>query len=402
MGIPGDILDSSVLKSLKFGAVDTSNHVFKLFANITPAIFWISSALVIAASYIGDPIRCISDQPNNYADTVCWIHGTYHIDKKISTEVYGGVCKRSYDTGIGAELSEDERDADTAYYQWVPFMLFIHGALFLISANIWKVLENGLLEQFGTRKYLSRLIEDTEITKVANQNAKKFMSLSRHANNRYFVYFVLCELGNIAAVIFNFYLIDIFLGGRFKYYGSDAVSYSNTNDKNAENPICSAFPTLTSCTFKLGSVVSGQTDKNNVICILSQNIINGKIYLVIWFWMVILLVACAINTIYRIALFVVSGIRKHELICLINTRRRRAEFIDKDTIVREHWEELNKIGTWFLMCQIGRNSNPYYFREFLLCMIEHDKSRKSGTRSTNGLEDKDQDIEEGTLKKPLF
>jgi hypothetical protein len=402
MGVHGDILDSSVLKSLKFGDVDNSNHVFKLFANITPAIFWISSALVIAASYIGKPIKCISD--NNIAEiaeAVCWIHGTYHVDGKISEKVYGSVCKRSYDT-YGLELSDTERDADTSYYQWVPFMLFIHGAIFLISAKIWKVLENGLLEQFGTKKNISRLIEDTEISKVAKQNAKRFMSLSRNANNRYFLYFILCEMGNIAAVIFNFYLIDMFLGGRFKYYGSDVLAFSNTNDKDAENPICSAFPTLTSCDVRLGGVVKGSTDTQNILCILSQNIINGKIYLVIWFWMIILLIACAINSIYRIALLVVPGMRKHELVCLINTRRRRGEFLDKDNIVREHWQELNKIGTWFLMCQVGRNSNPYYFREFLQCLIENDKNRKSSTRSNNGLEEKNLDVEEGTLKKPLF
>jgi len=399
MGIHGDILDSSVLKSLKFGEVDTSNHVFKLFANITPAIFWVSSALVIAASYIGEPITCINGE--KYAETVCWIHGTYHINSKISKDIHGGVCKRSYDT-YGSELSDTERDADTSYYQWVPFMLFIHGAIFLISAKIWKILENGLLEQFGTRKEISRLIEDAEISKTAKQNAKKFMSLSRNSNNRYFLYFVLCEVGNIAAVIFNFYLIDIFLGGRFKYYGSDVVAFSNTNDPNAENPICSAFPTLTSCHISFAGV-NQQTSKRDILCILSQNIINGKIYLVVWFWMVILLIACAINAIYRIALLVVPAIRKYELVCLINTRRRRAEFLEKDTIVREYWEESNKIGTWFLMCQIGRNASPYYFREFLLSLIDNDNDRKkSNTRSINGLEGKNIDVEEGTSETTVL
>ena len=97
----------------------------------------------------------------------------------------------------------------------------------------------------------------------------------------------------------------------------------------------------------------------------------------------------------------VSGLRKHELVWLINTRRRRTEFLEKDTIVREHWEEPNKIGSWFLMCQIGRNSNPYYFREFLQCLIEQDKNSNRATNRTNNGKDKDFDIEEGTLKKPL-
>ena len=94
MGINKDILDSSIIKNLKFGAVDTSNNVFKLFANVSPTIFWISSVLVIASSYIGEPIKCMTN--NKIAETVCWIHGTYHVDEKISEEVYGSVCKRSY------------------------------------------------------------------------------------------------------------------------------------------------------------------------------------------------------------------------------------------------------------------------------------------------------------------
>jgi len=397
MGIHGDILDSSgVLRFLKLGAVDTTNNAFKLFANITPAIFWVSSAIVIASSYIGKPIECMSTV--DIAPTVCWIHGTYHVDEVLSKEIYGSVCKRSYTT-YGSELDKEAKDADTSYYQWVPFMLFIHGAIFLISAEIWKVLENGLLEQFGKKKEVSGLVENVEISKEAKQNANRFIALSRSANNRYFIYFVLCEIGNIVATIFNFYLIDMHLGGRFKYYGSDVVAYSTTNNRFDENPICSAFPTMTSCNVHYAGV-NGATDVKNTLCILSQNIINGKIYLAIWFWMVILLIACAINAIYRIALVVLPGMRKRELVWLINTRRRRAEFLDKDNIVREHWAETNKIGSWFLMCQIGRNANPYYFREFLLSLVESDNDRKR-SRPTNGVEEKKIDIDEETFKEPL-
>ena len=137
MGINKDILDSSIIKHLQFGVVDSSNNVFKLFANVSPTIFWISSVLVIASSYIGDPIKCMTN--NKMAETVCWIHGSYHVDEKISEEVYGSVCKRSYNT-YGTELSLEEKDVDTAYYQWVPFMLFVHGLLFLIPGKIWTFL----------------------------------------------------------------------------------------------------------------------------------------------------------------------------------------------------------------------------------------------------------------------
>merc|ERR1712018_302255 len=135
MGVYSDVIDSSVLSHLKIGKVDTSNNVFKLFCNISPAIFWISSALVIASSYIGDPIKCMSK--HDIAETVCWLHGTYHIEEGLIEEIYGQPCKRSYDT-YGSQLSMDERKADTPYYQWVDF------------SNLWKALEMFRKRFIGT------------------------------------------------------------------------------------------------------------------------------------------------------------------------------------------------------------------------------------------------------------
>jgi len=215
MGVYSDVIDSSVINHLKIGKVDTSNNVFKLFCNISPAIFWISSALVIASSYIGDPIKCMSK--HDIAETVCWLHGTYHIPDSISSDIYGETCKRTYDK-YGSHLTMDQRDADTPYYQWVPFMLIIHGLIFLIAGKVWKALENGLLEQFGTRNEISKLIEEEELNKHANEKAKRFRALSRNANNRRFYYFIFCELINLVALIFNFCLIEPYLPPCFAHF----------------------------------------------------------------------------------------------------------------------------------------------------------------------------------------
>merc|ERR1712045_341347 len=265
----------------------------------------------------------------------------------ISTDIYGEACKRSYDK-YGKDLTLDQRDADTPYYQWVPFMLIIHGLIFLIAGKAWKALENGLLEQFGTRNEISKLIEEEELNKHANEKAKRFRALSRNANNRRFYYFIFCELINLVALIFNFCLIDVFLGGRFSSYGSDVVNYSIQKDPNAQeqegNPMCSAFPTLTACKFKFGGVAVGSVDQEVSLCVLSQNIINQKIYLFLWFWMILLMVAAGIGAIFRITQIVLPKVRKESIVALINTKRRRSEFVDKENAVRRNWSELNRIG----------------------------------------------------------
>ena len=100
--------------------------------------------------------------------------------------------------------------------------------------------------------------------------------------------------------------------------------------------------------------------------------------------MVFLFVAAALNTIYRLAIISLPALRKQELVWLINTKRRKEEFLDKDNIIKEQWEETGKIGNWWLMCQIGRNSNSYYFREFLQEMIDNDRSRGSDAHEVQG------------------
>jgi len=388
MGVYSDVIDSTVLNHIKIGKVDSSNNVFKLFCNISPAIFWICSALVVASSYIGDPIKCMSDK--KIAETVCWLHGTYHIEEGLIEDIYGQPCKRSYDT-YGSQLSLDERTADTPYYQWVPFMLIIHGLIFLISGKLWKCFENGLLEQFGAKEQISRLIEEEELNKHANEKAKRFRALSRNANNRRYFYFLFCEALNIIALVFNFCLIDVFLGGRFTAYGSDVIHYSMQKDDNVENPMCSAFPTLTACKFKSGAVVKGEVDIENSLCVLSQNIINQKIYIFLWFWMVFLMVAAALNSIFTVAQIAVPKMRRETIIAHMNTKKKQSMIFYSDNSVTRNCLELNRIGNWFLMRQIGKNSNPYYFRKFLCCINEHD-ARENG---------KTCDSEDGIIKTPF-
>ena len=188
-------------------------------------------------------------------------------------------------------------------------------------------------------------------------------------------------------------LIDLFLGGRFKYYGSDVAKFLlkdiDTENKPKVDPMCSAFPTLTACNLKFAGA-TGAVDNRWMICILSQNIMNQKIYLALWFWMIFLIISCSLNTIYRIAIVLVPALRKAELVALINTKRSKGHFLEKDTIVRNNWKEICRIGNWFLMQQIGRNSNPYYFRQFLQSLMDLDHADVDHA-----------DVDDGAMNEPL-
>ena len=46
----------------------------------------------------------------------------------------------------------------------------------------------------------------------------------------------------------------------------------------------------------------------------------------------------------------------------MRTKSKRKKVIEG---LSHHWKPLRTIGNWFILCQIGRNSNAYFFRRFL-------------------------------------
>ena len=123
----------SALDILQLEKVDIDNWSFKLFSKFSVAIFLLSSLLVISTTHFGAPITCTN--LDKFTDNYCWLHGTYNIKQEETKAFYGNECIRD---PRRSRLSEAAREKDTEYYQWVVFMLFIHGALFIIPNKLWQ------------------------------------------------------------------------------------------------------------------------------------------------------------------------------------------------------------------------------------------------------------------------
>ena len=78
------------LKSLvQYKEVNDDNIVFKLFTRVSFAICILSSVVVMATQYFGDPIHCDKGLHNINSDvfkSYCWIHGSKHVPKEYQTE----------------------------------------------------------------------------------------------------------------------------------------------------------------------------------------------------------------------------------------------------------------------------------------------------------------------------
>lgn len=77
------------------------------------------------------------------------------------------------------------------------------------------------------------------------------------------------------------YIIDTFLNGTFMTYGTEVIEFMSMNQENRTDPMIEIFPRVTKCTFrKYGP--SGTIQTHDVLCVLALNILNEKIYILLW------------------------------------------------------------------------------------------------------------------------
>ena len=355
-------LFQEVSRYFSLDKIDKDNWAFKTFSKVTVGIFFASSAFSIASSYSGSAIKCQGG--NEYSEAYCWLHGSHHLPaNQLTLQInQGNKCFR-----VGAEKSSPD-EPDTEYYLWVSLMLFINGALFMIPDKIWQHFEGGMLEQFGSEK--------NDFLDNPGKHGKVYNNLSKNLARKYFFTFITCEGLNYVIAIVNFIIIDIFLSGQFSTYGQDVLTYylgsEESNNRNIKeidlqsstesvlvNPMCSVFPTVVNCkTSYFG--VNGNLDEQSIICILGQNILNQKIYFVLWMWFMVLFCVSGCMIVYRCLSLCLPDFQRS--IILSHLKSKNAKRL---TTVNKLPLSYRDIGKWFVLVQLGRNSSPYKYRDFL-------------------------------------
>ena len=72
--------------------------------------------------------------------------------------------------------------------------------------------------------------------------------------------------------------------------------------------MCAAFPTEVSCSIPYIGAAGGEATSNG-LCVLTQNNINEKLYLVFWFWYVFLSIVSVFAITYRLVTILSEELR---------------------------------------------------------------------------------------------
>jgi len=154
-----------------------------------------------------------------------------------------------------------------------------------------------------------------------------------------------------------------FLHGRFLDYGPKVIYYYRLPDEEQalkKNPMCYAFPRIASCDYwRWGP--GGLQENINAICILALNMINDKVFLVLWWWFLFVAIVGVTRLIYRLVQTQSSFVRYQ----LINLRMNR--YFKKSTKLTKIESFITQctLGDWFVLYQLSKNLNRPFFMDFL-------------------------------------
>lgn len=208
-------------------------------------------------------------------------------------------------------------------------MLFLQGILFYLPHLIFKTWEGGKIN--GIVAGLNQLIMDKSHRADKEKVLAQYVVDSLNTHNFWALKMLFIEFLNLINVIGNIFFLDVFLGGEFSTYGvqvwpSDdpgsindflfnlllqVLQFLEADPEIRIDPMATIFPRVTKCSyFKYGP--SGTVQTHDAICVLPINIMNEKIFVFVWFWLVALAFLSVFGLIYHLFFMMTPSLTKVE------------------------------------------------------------------------------------------
>lgn len=145
------------------------------------------------------------------------------------------------------------------------------------------------------------------------------------------------------------------------------------------------FPKVTKCDFfKYGP--SGSIQKLDALCVMALNIVNEKIYLVLWFWFLLLLIVTIIGLLWRLTTILLHA-RSTKFTSFVFSMAcpGKLKFHDVATVSgKSHFAD------WLFLYYIAKNMDGHVFKELFVSLAEDLDG--TNTDSSEYIEDDDHDL----------
>lgn len=204
---------------------------------------------------------------------------------------------------------------------------------------------------------------DTVTFQQRRRNVLHYLrSSNRRQHTVYAVRFIACEWLNLICVLANMWLLDaIFDGGFWRSY-APAVRALVYGDRPAWTwHTAVVFPKVAKCDyFEFGP--SGSIELRSIVCVLSLNVLNEKLFAGLWLWFAALLAVDAVQLLWRTVLCCSATVRLRLL-----QAQALMDGGPADLSVAEVRAASGNgaLGEWFVLHQMGRNLQGRVFGEMM-------------------------------------
>jgi len=336
----------------KVKTYSTDTVVFRLHYKVTMGFLMACCLLVTAIQLVTDPITCdVKGVSGGIFNAFCWTHATFTLPyRQFSKD--GPILQ----PGVGPLRGGSEPQEEAVYhgfYQWVGIVLFGQSLTFYIPHFLWKSCEG---------KKVERLVSGI-ISPVATEEVKKkhrvaiadYFYCNKRKHTAYGLRFVICEILNLLNCSLQIYLIDQLLGGEFSTYGLQVLHFALLDDEERTDPMVKIFPKVTKCTFhNFGA--SGTIQQFDGLCILPINMINDKIYIALWFWLLLLLVISSFYMVFRVITIASPALR-------INYLKTISPSLSLKTC--QHLKTTLGFGDWLILVMMSLHLDIKLFTDIL-------------------------------------
>jgi len=331
-------------------AVRIDNIIFKIHSQYTVSILLVGT-LFLTIKQFGDPIECLTTAGNSDISAKllqhwCWLEGSFSVvDSNGKASMAENIAYPGVKT-LNEEAGEKRRSHK--YYQWVYFVLIIQAILFYVPKYLWKVKEANRLQMMITHLKSKNIREFNENdARKLTQDVVDSLSIS----NDYFFFCFFCEFLYYIHLVMQMWLTNLLLSGQFLRLGLEWLTY-NHNDNYAD-PLIRVFPRMAKCLFhKYG--YSGSIERRDSLCFLCLNIVNEKIFVILWFWFAFLFIVTSCVLVYRIIHVLVPYTRFKNLCAKApSTDRKALKMLT------------SRVGNFFVLSHIASNLKPHFFRDLI-------------------------------------
>ncbi|KAL3082944.1 hypothetical protein niasHS_010746 [Heterodera schachtii] len=274
--------------------VDRLNYYY------TPMLFIIFALTLSAKQYVGQPIQCwipaqFTGAWEQYSENYCFVQNTYFLplNHYIPQDI------------------EQREEKEIGYYQWVPFVLGLQGILFYFPSLVWRIFNwqsgvavKGIIQmcedvgnmqvdkRMGSVEVVATHIRDSLKMQQSLSNGFLLSGLFRRGTYLNWLYLAIKML-YLIQVVFQFVLLNNFLGSSYSFWGFEILRDLAQGHEWQES---GHFPRVTMCDFEVR--VLGNKHRHTVQCVLMINMFNEKVYLFVWWWLLLVGIATLLNFFY--------------------------------------------------------------------------------------------------------